>query len=117
MPLWVLILLKNRTNMKKIKVVLQREVEVEVLIDETVIDKSAIDTIYDHFDDEIYNEPASCEDKLSDYECGLYNYALSAAMTAANIAEVEYIALDKGHTTTKVVSDYLESEFEKMETV
>lgn len=27
------------------------------------------------------------------------------------------VAFDKGHTTAKVESDYLESEFEKMETV
>lgn len=103
--------------MKKIKVTLQREVEVEVLIDETVINKSALDAIYDHFDGEIYDEPKSCEDELSEYECGLYNYARSAAMVAAGIGEVEYIALAKGHTTAKVTSDYLESEFEKMETL
>lgn len=103
--------------MKKIKVTLQREVEVEVLINETIVDKSAIDAIADHFDEEIYDQPESCEDELSEYECGLYNYARSAAMVAAGICDVEYIALDKGHTTTKIASDYLESEFEKMETV
>ncbi len=102
--------------MKKIKVTLQREVEVEVLIDETVVNKSALDTIHDHFDEEIYDEPESCEDELSEYECGLYNYARSVAMVAAGIGTVEYITLDKGHTTAKVESDYLESEFEKMET-
>ena len=101
--------------MKKIKVTLQREIEVEVFIDETVINKSALNTIADHFDDEIYDEPESCEGELSEYECGLYNYARSAAMVAANIGDVEYISLDKGHTTAKVISDYLESEFEKME--
>lgn len=103
--------------MKKIKVTLQREIEVEVLIDETVVDKSTINAIADHFDDEIYDQPESCDDELSEYECGLYNYARSAAMVAAGIADVEYIALDKSHTTAKVESDYLESEFEKMETV
>ena len=103
--------------MKKITVILQRETEVEVIIDETVIDKSAINAIADHFDDGIYNEPVSCDDELSEYECGLYNYARSAAMVAAGIGDIEYIALDKGHTTAKVESDYLESEFEKMETV
>lgn len=103
--------------MKKIKVTLQREVEVEVLVDETIIDKSAIDTIADHFDDEIYDQPESCKDELSEYECGLYNYARSAAMVAAGIGEVEYIALDKGHTSAKIESDYLESGFEKMKTV
>lgn len=103
--------------MKKIKITFQREVEVEVLIDETIIDKSAINAIADHFDDEIYNQPESCDDDLSEYECGLYNYARSAAMVAAGIGEVEYIALDKGHTSAKVGSDYLDSEFEKMETV
>lgn len=103
--------------MKKITVTLKREVEVEVLIDETIIDKSAINAIADYFDDEIYNEPESCNDELSEYECGLYNYARSAAMVAAGVGEVEYITLDKGHTSAKVESDYLESEFEKMETV
>lgn len=103
--------------MKKIKITLQREIEVEVLIDETVVDKSAINAIADHFDDEIYDQPESCDDELSEYECGLYNYARSAAMVATGISDIEYIALDKGHTTAKVESDYLESEFEKMETV
>lgn len=107
----------NRLDMKRITVTLQREVEVEVLIDETVIDKSAINAIADHFDDDIYDQPESCDDELSEYECGLYNYARSAAMVAAGISDVEYISLDKGHTTTNVKSDYLESEFEKMETV
>lgn len=103
--------------MKKIKVTLQREIEVEVLIDEGIISKSAIDAIADHFDNEIYDQPESCEDELSEYECGLYNYARSAAIVAAGIGEIEYIALDQGHTTAKVTSDYLESGFEKMETV
>lgn len=103
--------------MKKIKVTLKREVEVEVLIDEKIINKSTINTIADHFDDEICNDPDSVDDELSEYECGLYNYARSAAMVAAGISEIEYIALDKAHTSAKVESDYLESEFEKMETV
>lgn len=103
--------------MKKIIVTLQREVEIEVWVDETVINESALDGIHDHFDDEIYDEPESCEDELSEYECGLYNYARSAAMVAAGIGSVEYITLNRGHTIAKVISDYLESEFEKMETV
>lgn len=103
--------------MKKIQVTLQREVIVEVLIDEMIIDKSTIDTISNHFDDEIYDQPESCEDELSKYECGLYNYARSAAIVAAGIGDAEYIALDKGHTTAKVESDYLESSFEKMQTL
>lgn len=103
--------------MKKIQVTLQREVIVEVLIDETIVDKSAINAISNHFDNGICNEPKECEDELSEYECGLYNYARSAAIVAAGIGDVEYIALDKGHTTAKVESDYLESSFEKMQTL
>lgn len=103
--------------MKKIEITLRREVEVEVLIDETVVDKSALDAIHDHFDSEIYNEPESCEDELSEYECGLYNYARSVAIVAAGIGDVEYITLDKGHTVAKVNGDYLDSEFEKMEAI
>ena len=103
--------------MKKIKVSLQREVKVEILIDENIIDKPTIDAIADNFDDDIYNQPESCEDELSEYECGLYNYARSVAIVAAGISDVEYITLERKHTTAKVTSDYLNSEFEKMETV
>lgn len=102
--------------MKKIKVTLHREVEVDVFVDDSIIDKSALDTIADYFDDEIYDEPESCEDELSEYQRGLYNYARSAAIVAAGIEKIEYISLDKGHTIANVTSDYLESEFEKMET-
>ena len=96
---------------------LKREIEVEVLIDETVVDKSAIKAIHDHFDECICNRPESCEDKLSEYECGLYNYARSAAIVAAGIEDVGYIILNGGHTTAKVENDYLETEFEKIETI
>lgn len=103
--------------MKKITVTLQREIEVEVIIDETVINKEALDEIKEHFDKDIYEQPESCDDELSEHECGLYNYARAAAIVAANISDVEYITLEQDHTKAKVQSDYLESEFEKMETV
>lgn len=100
--------------MKKIKVTLQREVEVDVLIDETIVDEQTLKAIYDHFDEAIYDEPESCEDELSRYERGLYNYARSAAIVAAELGEFEYITLKEKHTKAEVKSDYLESEFEKM---
>lgn len=103
--------------MKKIKVTLQREVEIEILIDETIINKEALDAVSSHFDNDIYKQPESCEGELSEYECGLYNYARSAAIVTAGFGEVEYITLDNGHTIAKVESDYLESAFEKMETI
>lgn len=103
--------------MKKIKITLKRSIEIEVIIDETIVDESTIKAIHDHFDEDIYNSPETCEDELSEYECGLYNYAHSAAIAAADIEEVEYINLNEGHTTAKIESDYLESEFEKMETI
>ena len=103
--------------MKKITVTLKREVEVEVFIDETIIDKEALDVIEKHMDSDIYEQPEDCDEELSVYECGLYNYARSAAIVASDISDVEYITLKQGHTKAKVQSDYLESEFEKMENV
>lgn len=105
---------KTKKAMKKIKVTLIREVEVEVVLDETVIDESILDAISEQFDDEIYKEPESCDDELSKYECGLYNYARHAAIVAVGFGEVEFINLERNHTTAHVVDDYLSSEFDKI---
>ena len=99
--------------MKKIKVTLIREVEVEVQIDETVITEDCLNGIHQSFDDEIFDEPESCFDELSRYECGLYNYAKAAAMTKIDMP-AEYITLDEPHTTAKILSDCLDAEFDKI---
>lgn len=103
--------------MKKITVTLHREVEVEVFIDETIINKEALDCIKEHFDSDIYEQPCDCDDELSEYDCGLYNYARSAAIVASEMSDVEYITLKQDHTKAKVQSDYIEGEFEKMENI
>lgn len=103
--------------MKKIKVTLQREIEVDVFIDETIVDEQTLKAIYDHFDETIYDEPESCEDKPSRYERGLYNYARSAAIVATELGEREYITFKAKHTKAEIKSDYLESKFEKMITI
>lgn len=103
--------------MKKIKVTLKIEVDVEVDIDETVIDKGALDAIAEHFDDEIYEEPTSCDDELTPYEIGLFNYAKSAALVASGIGEVEYINLSDNHTKAKETDRWVDAEFGKILTI
>lgn len=103
--------------MKKIKIILNREIEVEVLVDETIINEEFLNGIEKSFNDEIFDEPESCVDNPSRYECGLYNYAKAAAMAKADISEAEYITLEQDNTKAKILSDYLESSFEKIENV
>lgn len=103
--------------MKKIKVTLNVEIDVDVYVDETVIDKETLDVIAEHFDEDIYDSPDSCEEELNDYERGLYNYAQAAALKASGIGEVEYIDFDKGHTKAKETGRWLESSFERALTV
>ena len=43
--------------MKKIKIILNREIEVEVLVDETIINEECLKGIVRSFDDEIFDEP------------------------------------------------------------
>lgn len=103
--------------MKNIKIILNREVEVEVLVDEKIINEEFLNGIEQSFDDEIFDEPESCVDEPSRYECGLYNYAKAAAMAKAGILEAEYITLEQDYTRAKILSDYLESSFDKIENV
>jgi len=97
--------------MKKINVILKVEIEVEVEIDETVIDKETLDAIAEHFDDEIYEEPTSCDEVLTPYEIGIYNYAKSAAMVASGICEIEYVNLNDKHTKAKETDRCIDAEF------
>ncbi len=102
--------------MKKIKVTLTRSTIVEVLIDENIITEDCLNGIQQSFDEDIFEEPEYIENECSRYECGLYNYAKAAAMTKIDLP-AEYITLDQPHTSAKILSDYLESEFYEIEVV
>lgn len=102
--------------MKKIKVTLTRSTIVEVLIDENIITEDCLNGIQQSFDEDIFEEPEYIENECSRYECGLYNYAKAAAMTKIDLP-AEYITLDQSHTSAKILSDYLESEFYEIEVV
>ena len=113
---WLIIESKLVINMKKIKVTLTRSTIVEVLIDENIITEDCLNGIQQSFDEDIFEEPEYIENECSRYECGLYNYAKAAAMTKIDLP-AEYITLDQPHTSAKILSDYLESEFYEIEVV
>ena len=91
--------------MKKITVILKREVSVEIYIDEAIINEKKLDDINDTLDNTIYNQPESCRDKLSKNDRGLYNYAISTAIVASGMGEIEFITLGKEHTKAIVGYD------------
>lgn len=102
---------------RKITITLKREVSVEVVIDESVINEKILDAINDNFDNTIYDQPESCRDELSKNDRGLYNYALTAAIVASGMGESEFITLGKEHTKAVVGYDDVSGVFEEMEAV
>lgn len=102
--------------MKNIQIKITREYVVDVTVDESIIDKQMLDLIETNFDDEIYSEP-DCYEELTKEECGLYNYAIAAAMSATEIEHAEYISLEGEHTKAVVIIDECIIEFNKTETL
>lgn len=100
----------NRT----IKVIVTREAEVAVTIDDSVIDKEALSAIEAHFDGELgdtddWVDPEYVE---SPEEVRLYNYVKWAALQKLG-DESEFMTLDEEHTKASVNYTNVEVSFEE----
>ena len=103
--------------MKRIEVTLKREIVVEVLIDESVIDLYTLERIKDLYDPNIFREPTTCDDKLTKYEIGMYAYAVKAAEKKVGTNQDEYICFNQGHTHANILFEESKAGFEKMQDV
>lgn len=100
--------------MKQIRVIIRKEFVVDVTVDDTVVNHSALDGIQEHYDDDLFEEPWGIDEDVSKYDCGLYNYATAAALQHLGIQTSEFMFLDNNHTQAKIESEDVDTEVESM---
>lgn len=101
--------------MRKITVDVIRTTQIEVIIDESIVDKKTLGDLQYAFDESLFDfsntETNDNEDNYEDVlEIAYLNYAKHAAMEKL-YGNVEFINLDRGHTKAKVLDDNFKYEF------
>lgn len=102
--------------MRKIIVEVQRTTQIEVLIDEDIVNKRALDAIQCMYDEDLYNlsniNTSVSEEYLTREDVGYYNYARYAALQKLG-RDFEFINLERWHTNAKILSDDYTFEFDE----
>lgn len=105
--------------MKEYTVIIKRETQVKVTIDETIVDKEALNAIQSGFDEELFKldctvTQSACEENYTEEEIGYMNYAKHAAMHRIDLTS-EFITLERGHTKAIVQEDDFEFDINEEE--